>query len=98
MNIPEMTAVKALFEQSHYGLSFTGDTKQRVGEAMKRIPEMGPFAQLLALLQILKELGESPEAIQLNPKPAGNKALQRSSTGWKQFTNTSRHISINRQM
>lgn len=77
MNIPEMTSVKSLFGQSHYGLSFTGNTKQRVGEAMKRIPGMDPFTQLIALLQILKELGESAEATLLNPKPAGNKALQR---------------------
>lgn len=77
IDIPELHAIKMLFDQSHYGLSFTGETKQIVGEKLKELPELDHFNQLMSLLQILKLLADSNEMSVLNTVPAGNKSLQK---------------------
>ena len=77
LDIPELGSIKILFEQSHYGLSFSGSTKKLVGEKLKQLPELDHFEQLLSLLQILKLLANSGEMSVLNSAPAGNKSLQK---------------------
>lgn len=74
---PELGNIRKLFEDSHHGLSFTGGTKQVVGEKLKQMPGMSPFDQLLALLDILRIMSESVEAIVLNPKPIDSKAFRK---------------------
>lgn len=77
LNIPEFSHIKALFDQSHYGLSFTGETKLAVGKKLKELPGLDQFDQLMALLQILKLLATSDQVNVLNSTPAGNKSLQK---------------------
>ncbi|WP_221390550.1 AraC family transcriptional regulator [Dyadobacter sp. NIV53] len=77
LDIPELNSIKMLFDQSHYGLSFSGNTKQTVGEKLKKLPELDHFDQLMSLLQILKLLANSNEISILNTAPAGNKSLQK---------------------
>jgi len=76
-NIPELETIKKLFDQSHHGLSFSGSTKQIVGEKLKQLPELDHFEQLLCLLQILKLLAASDQISILNSIPAGNKSWQK---------------------
>lgn len=77
LNIPELVRIKALFEKSHYGLSFSGKTKQAVGASLKQLPGLDHFDQLMLLLKILKTLASSNEVMTLNASPAGNKSLQK---------------------
>ena len=77
LDIPELSVIKSLFDQSHYGLSFSGETKELVGQKLKDLPELGNFEQLLSLLQILKLLATSDQVEVLNGTPAGNKSLQK---------------------
>jgi len=77
LDIPELTAIKSLFEKSHYGLSFSGTTKLVAGAKMKALPELDHFDQLMLLLQILKLLALSDDVTVLNHLPAGNKSLQK---------------------
>lgn len=77
LNIPELMAVKRLFEQSHYGISFSGPTKEVVGEKLKALPDLDQFDQLISLLSILKLLASSKHGTVLNPSPAGNKSFQK---------------------
>lgn len=77
LNIPELSSIKALFDQSHYGLSFSDSTKLRVGEILKQLPNLDQFEQLLSLLQILRLLANSDHIHVLNSTPAGNKLLQK---------------------
>jgi AraC-like DNA-binding protein len=77
LDIPELASIKLLFEQSHFGLSFTGDTKSKVGTKLKELPGQDQFDQLLSLLQILRLLASSDEVTVLNDAPAGNKSMQK---------------------
>ena len=77
LSAPELHSVRALFETSHHGISFSGETKRVVGEKLKQIPLLPPFEQLLALLGILKIMADSADAIVLNPKPAGVKSFRK---------------------
>ncbi|TLV02151.1 AraC family transcriptional regulator [Dyadobacter luticola] len=77
LEIPEFAPIKALFNQSHYGLSFSGTTKQIAGEKLKQLPGLDPFEQLLSLLQILRLLAGSEHVEILNAAPAANKSLQK---------------------
>ena len=77
LDIPEFRSIKTLFDQSHYGLSFTGITKQIVGKKLKELPGLDHFDQLISLLHILKLLANSDQVHILNTIPAGNKSLQK---------------------
>ncbi|GLU53130.1 AraC family transcriptional regulator [Dyadobacter frigoris] len=77
LEIPEFAAIKRLFGQSHFGLSFAGSTKQIVGEKLKILPHLDHFDQLMSLLQILRILATSDQVSVLNNTPAGNKSLQK---------------------
>ncbi|WP_159471820.1 AraC family transcriptional regulator [Dyadobacter sp. 3J3] len=77
LEIPEFAAIKNLFNQSHFGLSFSGETKYLVGERLKVLPDLDHFDQLISLLQILRILATSDQVSVLNNTPAGNKSLQK---------------------
>ncbi|SEI53367.1 transcriptional regulator, AraC family [Dyadobacter koreensis] len=77
LNIPEFGSIKLLFEKSHYGLSFSGSTKQIVGDKLKELPKLDHFDQLMSLLQILRILASTDQVTVLNNSPAGNKSLQK---------------------
>lgn len=77
LNIPEFAPIKTLFEKSHYGLSFSGQTKKAIGTQLKQLPDLDHFDQLILLLQILRTLAASEEVITLNALPAGKKSLQK---------------------
>lgn len=59
--LPEMQSIRALFERSKQGLSFYGDTRQRVGERLCRLLALPPLDRLLLLLEVLRELAASKE-------------------------------------
>lgn len=77
LNIPELEAVKDLFERSVYGLSFYGHTKEKAGVLLKKMQEKDSFGQLLILLEIFQLLAHSKEVHQLNSAPAGNRAMEK---------------------
>ncbi|SKB51498.1 AraC family transcriptional regulator [Dyadobacter psychrophilus] len=77
LNLPEFAPIKTLFERSHHGLSFSGQTKKAIGAQLKQLPDLDHFDQLILLLQILRILAASEEVITLNTLPAGNKSLQK---------------------
>ena len=77
LNIPEFNAIRKLFKMADHGLSFSGKTKQVVGEKLKQIQGLDHFGQLMLLLQIFQLLASSDEVTVLNPRPAGNKSLEK---------------------
>jgi len=76
-NNPEIAAIKQLFKNACYGLSFYGDTKAKVAEALKKLQSLNRFDQLLALLQVFQQLATSTEVEVLNNSPAANKAFEK---------------------
>ena len=67
--IPELWAIRQLFERGKKGLSFYGDTKASVGARLKKLPGLKHFEQLLELLNILQELASTEEFTALNSRP-----------------------------
>lgn len=77
LNIPEFAKIKKLFKMSEHGLSFSGKTKEIVGEKLKQMEGLAHFEQLLLLLQIFQILADSGDVSILNVKPAGNKSFEK---------------------
>lgn len=62
---PELAAVQHLLGRSRQGLSFGPATRVRVGKALRQmLPQPAPL-RLLALLQLLYQLAEAPDATEL---------------------------------
>ena len=64
--IKEMQPIGHLFQRARQGLSFHGNTKTTIGEKIERMYEMESFDQVLALLNILRDLALSDEYTVLN--------------------------------
>ncbi|QIP12682.1 helix-turn-helix transcriptional regulator [Spirosoma aureum] len=74
---PELKGVQRLFERAHRGLTFGGDTKQKVGSWLAQLPDQSPFERLLTLLRVLQQLADASDVeplhadgvrFDLNPK------------------------------
>jgi AraC-like DNA-binding protein/quercetin dioxygenase-like cupin family protein len=74
---PELKGVQRLFERAHRGLTFGGNTKQKVGPWLAQLPDQSPFERLLTLLRVLQQLADAPDVeplhadgvrFDLNPK------------------------------
>ncbi|CAN5364387.1 AraC family transcriptional regulator [soil metagenome] len=77
LNSPEIADIKQLFKKACYGLSFTGETKQKVAAELKQLQSLPRFNQLLSLLHIFQTLATSSEVEVLNSAPAANKAFEK---------------------
>jgi AraC-like DNA-binding protein len=65
-NIPEMKQTQTLFEIARGGVAFSGETKNIVGEKLENLKNESNFEQLLSILAILNDLGNSQEFKVLN--------------------------------
>lgn len=68
-SIPELSAVRRLFEKARSGVSFYGQTKIIVGQKLKRLSTLDHFEQLIELLSILHILAHSVELTVLDSRP-----------------------------
>lgn len=85
LHLPELSAVRQLFDKARYGLSFSGSTKQHVGECLKRLPAMNHFEQLVELLRIFQLLATTTEVQLLNTRPALNRSFAKEQERMKQI-------------
>ena len=58
---PEMAAIRGLFERAKGGITFSGETKDRIGAHLERLLELENFDRLLELLQMFNDLASSTE-------------------------------------
>lgn len=58
---PELQDIHRLFERSRQGISFFGQTKQEVGEALRRLVRLEHFERLMLLLEILQKMAKSQD-------------------------------------
>ncbi|GAB3946839.1 AraC family transcriptional regulator [Spirosoma harenae] len=72
LKAPEFAAITRLFELARTGISFHGETKQRVGKQLEALPTLPPFERLMSLLTIFHQLALSTEQTLLNGKPVSN--------------------------
>jgi AraC-like DNA-binding protein len=66
IHTPEFTAIQKLFERSHLGLSFEGQTKKIVSAKLEQMRGLSHFDQLVNLLEIFQILSTSKEVSVLN--------------------------------
>lgn len=64
--LPEMTAMKQLFEKAKKGISFHGLTKKNVGKKIEKLMLFDGFERILKVLEILNDLALSDEYTVLN--------------------------------
>lgn len=67
--IPELTAVQKLFEQSKYGIAFKGKIKQQLGQQLFGFQKLNPFLQYVQLLEIFQKLAASKNIELLHEQP-----------------------------
>ncbi|MCK8479099.1 AraC family transcriptional regulator [Psychroserpens algicola] len=65
-DIPEMTAINALFERAKNGILFKPETKRRVGKKIQKLNEVEGFERVMLLLKILDKLSKAKDYEILN--------------------------------
>ncbi len=68
-SLPEIAAIRSLFEKAKSGLAFYGETKKLAGEKLKQITALPHFEQLITLLQVFNLLANSKEVEILKARP-----------------------------
>jgi AraC-like DNA-binding protein len=53
---PEFTTVASLLTRAEAGIAFTAKTKHRIGKSIKEMQHLPPFARLLELFAVLREM------------------------------------------
>lgn len=72
-HIPELSPVFHLFEQSRLGIGFGSETKQLLGERLKKLIFLPPFEQFLEVLRIFQCLAAASDKELLHTKPVENR-------------------------
>lgn len=62
----EMSGVGNMLEKAKYGISFSGNTKEKVGTMMISMLHLAPFKKMLLLLDLMHTLADSEEYTLLN--------------------------------
>jgi AraC-like DNA-binding protein len=74
-SLPEIAAIKNLFEKAKSGLAFYGATKKLAGEKLKQLPALPHFEQLITLLQVFNVLAGSSETEMLKARPIASASV-----------------------
>jgi AraC-like DNA-binding protein len=69
LSLPEMADIAMLFERAKQGISFSGATKERVGERLTHLTGKTPLLQLLDLLALFQELATTADYTLLAARP-----------------------------
>lgn len=67
--VPELSTIDDLFNESQYGIAFTGKTKEAIGLRLKHFHQLPAFRQFLEAIDIFRELSLSKEKKLLHDVP-----------------------------
>ena len=67
--VPELSQISMLFETVKKGVYFTRETKQRIGERLKKLQDLSHFEQLIEMLTIFQDMATSSDLVVINAKP-----------------------------
>lgn len=73
--LPEIAAIKNLFEKAKGGVAFYGETKKAAGKKLKNLTTLSHFEQLITLLQVFNLLANSNEIEILKARPIANASV-----------------------
>jgi AraC-like DNA-binding protein len=74
-SLPEIAAIKMLFEKAKSGVAFYGETKKLAGEKLKQLTTLPHFEQLITLLQVFNLLANSSEIEMLKVRPIASASV-----------------------
>ncbi len=74
-SLPEIAAIKTLFEKARSGIAFYGETKKLAGEKLKQLASLPHFEQLITLLQVFNLLANSDETEMLRARPIASTSV-----------------------
>ena len=74
-SLPEITAIRNLFEKARSGIAFYGETKKLAGEKLKQLTALPHFEQLITLLQVFNLLANSNEIEMLKARPIASASV-----------------------
>jgi AraC-like DNA-binding protein len=74
-SLPEIAAIKTLFEKAKSGLAFYGETKKIAGEKLKQLTALPHFEQLIMLLEVFNLLANSNEVEMLKVRPIASASV-----------------------
>jgi AraC-like DNA-binding protein len=69
--MPELSAIKGLFDDARKGIFFYGNAKEKIGKSLKNIFQLTHFEQLIAILQLLHRMAQCVEKDTLLAHPIG---------------------------
>ena len=72
-NVPELTSIQNLFEESKKGVAFSGIIKELIGKKLFKLEDLNPFKHDQRLMEILQSLSESEDIERLYEKAFFNK-------------------------
>lgn len=78
--VPELLAIRELFQLSRYGIAFGESTKELLGKRIKHLHTHSTFELFLELLGILKALMDCPDKVLLHDEPVKNQFTQKDET------------------
>ncbi len=73
--VPEMLAIKNLFDRASGGISFQGNIKEEIADILKQMVDLEPFDQLLLLLRILQKLSTTTNYELLGAEKVSSKSI-----------------------
>ena len=65
-DIVEMKGIRSLLERAKKGIVFHGDTKRQIGAEIEKLRSLEPFARLLGLMEVLRQLEKASNYTILN--------------------------------
>ncbi len=74
-SLPEIAAIKTLFEKAKSGVAFYGETKKLAGEKLKQLTALPHFEQLITLLEVFNLLANSNEVEMLKARPIASASV-----------------------
>ena len=72
---PELQEVRDLFERVKSGLVFSGETKKKAGERLKKLSSLSKFDQFIELMCLFQFLAKSDEYEKLKVRPISDSSL-----------------------
>ena len=73
VHTPELQAIKTLFERAKFGIGFGNETKQKVGQRLKKLPYLPYFEQFVEMLSLFELLAHATDQTLLHEQPVENR-------------------------
>ncbi|MFL0161540.1 AraC family transcriptional regulator [Aquirufa salirivi] len=81
--VPELNAIKELFERAKTGIVFEGNRKEEMGQRLIDLPDKSHFDQFIEILSIFQVLAKEMKPIYLNEMATWENPSQKNQQRWK---------------